>query len=170
MPLDLSASDMAVHQAPETSLLLHTEWPFRESDSDRLISMVNGNTANLGLFVESFVSPLHPDRTVVAIVPHGDEAATAIRELFTPSQRQGPVYGGVAISQDGRFQSFLTGTMAYHAGQFDDYQYATVLLFENYRLIPILVLFLAILIAAWVRWSTERIAARRLAALATNRG
>jgi hypothetical protein len=76
----------------------------------------------------------------------------------------------VAISQDGRFQSYLTGTMAYHAGRFDDYQYATVLLFENYRLIPFLVLFLALLIAAWVRWSTELVAARRLAAWVTNRG
>jgi cellulose synthase (UDP-forming) len=170
MPLDLAGSEMRVHQAPETSLLLHPEWPFRESDSDRLISAVNGNTTGVGLFVESFVSPLHPDRTVVAIVPHGDDAASAVRALFTPSERQGPVYGGVAISQDGRFQSYLTGTMAYHAGRFDDYQYATVLLFENYRLIPFLVLFLALLIAAWVRWSTELVAARRLAAWVTNRG
>lgn len=170
MPLDLSGSDLRVHQAPETSLLLHPEWPFQQSDSDRLISAVNGDTTSVGLFVESFVSPLHPDRIAVAIVPHGDNAAPAVRALFTPSERQGPVYGGVAISQDGRFQSYLTGTMAYHAGRFNEYQYATVLLFENYRVIPVLVLFLAILIAAWVRWSTERVAARRLAAWATNRG
>lgn len=170
MPLDLSSSEMQVHQAPESTLLLRPEWPFRESDSDRLTSLLNGNVAGIGLFVQSFVSPLHPDRTVVAIVPHGSGAADAVRALFTPSERQGPVYGGVALSQDGRFQSFLTGTAAYHAGRFNDYQYATVLLFENYRVLPLFVLFLSLFIAAWVRWSTERVAARRLAPWVNHRG
>jgi hypothetical protein len=52
---------------------------------------------------------------------------------------------------------------AYHSGNLNRYQYATVLLFENYFLIPLLVLLLAGMIVAWVRWCTERIAARRLA-------
>jgi hypothetical protein len=113
--------------------------------------------------VESFVSPLRQDRLVVALVPGGPHAIGALRALFTPSERQGPVYGGVAISQNGRFDSFLVGTLAYHSGNLNRYQYATVLLFENYLLIPLLVLLLAGMIVAWVRWSTERIAARRLA-------
>ncbi|HLJ78515.1 MAG TPA: UDP-forming cellulose synthase catalytic subunit [Acidobacteriaceae bacterium] len=170
MPLDMSAPATQVHQAPETTLLLRPQWPFRESDGDRLTSLLNGDVSGVGLFVESFVSPLHPDRAVVAIVPHGSGAADAVRGLFTPSERQGPVYGGVAVSQDGRFQSFLTGTAAYHAGRFNQYQYATVLLFENYRILPLFVLFLSLFIAAWVRWSTERVAARRLAPWVSNRG
>ena len=170
MPLDMSGPDMQVHQAPESTLLLRPEWPFRERDGEHLISMLNGDLSGIGLFVQSFVSPLHQDRTVVAIVPHGDRAADAVRALFTPSERQGPVYGGVAVSEDGRFESFLTGTLAYHAGHFNEYQYATVLLFEHYRIVPLLVLFLSIFIAAWVRWSTEHVAARRLATGVSSRG
>jgi hypothetical protein len=101
---------------------------------------------------------------VVAIVPGGSGAIDAVRALFTPSERQGPVYGGVALSQNGRFQSFLVGTLAYHAGELDRFQFVTVLLSENYRLSPLLVLLLSIFIAAWVRRYTERVAARRLAA------
>jgi len=113
--------------------------------------------------VESFVSPLRADRQVVVIVPDGPNAIDAVRALFTPSERQGPVYGGVAISRNGHFDSFLVGTLAYHSGKLDRYQYSTVLLIENYLYIPLLVLLLAGMIVAWMRWSTERVAARRLA-------
>jgi hypothetical protein len=170
MPLDLSSTEAAVHQAPESALLLHPAWPFRENDGSRLNSVLNGGLERIGLFLEGFVSPLHPDRTVVAIVPQGTGAADAVRALFTPSEREGPVYGGVALSQNGRFQSFLAGTAAYHAGAFDRYQFAIVLLFENYRVLPLFVLLLSCLIAAWVRLSTERVAARRLAAWVIHRG
>jgi hypothetical protein len=163
MPLDLSVQGMRVNQVAEWTLLFHPEWPFRSYDSERLAHLLNDKIASVNLFVESFVSPLRPDRVVVAITPSGASAIGAVRALFTPSERQGPVYGGVAISRNGRFQSFLVGTRAYHAGELNDYQFVTVFLFENYRLIPLVVLFLSVVIVAWVRWSTERVAARRLA-------
>ena len=169
MPLDVSAPDMRIDQAPYTVLALHPEWPFRVNDSTRLGTLLDGGTNNIGLFVESFMSPLRRDRLVVAIVPGASNGIDAVRALFTPSERQGPVYGGLAISQNGRFDSFLVGTQAYHAGQFDTYQFATVFLFENYRLIPLPVFLLSAIIAAWVRWGTERVAERRLTAWATNR-
>jgi hypothetical protein len=99
---------------------------------------------------------------VVAIVP-GPDATDAVRALFTPSEREGPVYGGVAVSHDGRFESFLVGTLAYHNGELNRYQFATILLIEDYWLIPLFLLLFAALIAAWVRWSTGRVAAQRLA-------
>lgn len=170
MPLEISGQEMDVNQAPESTLLMNPAWPFREYDSSKLQSLIDGTENNIGLFVEGFISPLHADRTVVAIVPGGSDPIDAIRALFTPSERQGPVYGGVAISQNGRFESFLVGTEAYHAGDFDRYQYAAVLLFENYRLIPLILLVLSLLVVAWLRLSTERVAKRRLAALAPNRG
>jgi hypothetical protein len=135
-----------------------------------LKSLIDGDDTNIGVFVESFISPLHADRAVVAIVPGDNHSIEAIRALFTPSERQGPVYGGVAISQSGRFDSFLVGTQAYHAGNFNRYQLATVLLFENYHLIPLFLLVLSLVIVAWVRLSTERVAKRRLAACDANRG
>lgn len=164
MPVALSGAEMQVHQAPESTLLLNPEWPFREYDRARLKSALRSGAGYINLFVESFVSPLDSDRTVVALAPDGPKAIDAVRSLFTPSERQGPVYGGVALSQNGRFQSFLVGTQAYHAGEFDRIQFATVLLFEHYRLIPLLVLVLSLFIVAWVRFSTERVAKRRLAA------
>ncbi len=121
-----------------------------------------GGGASADALVESFVSPLRTDRAVVAIDPSGSSAIDAVRGLFTPSERQGPVYGGVAVSQNGRFESFLVGTLAYHAGELDRYQYTTVLLIEYYWLIPLIVLLLAVIIVAWVRWTTERLAAQRL--------
>ena len=54
--------------------------------------------------------------------------------------------------------------LAFHAGELDQYQFATILLIENYWLIPLFLLFFAAVIAASVRWSTGRVAARRLAA------
>ncbi len=170
MPLDISGREMRVNQAPESTLFFNPEWPFREYDSARLQSLLTEGATNAGLYVESFVSPLHSNRAVVAIVPSGPNAVGAVRALFTPYERQGPVYGGVAISQNGRFESFLVGTQAYHAGDFNRDQFAEVLLFEHYRLIPLLLLVLSLVIVAWLRFSTERVAKRRLAALITNRG
>ena len=162
MPLALSGLDMRVSQGAAWTLLLHPEWPFREYDGGRLQRSL-GDVANLDVLVESFVSPLRPDRLVVAIVPRGLGAIDNVRALFTPSERQGPVYGGVAVSRNGRFESYLVGTLAYHAGELDRYQHATVLLIEHYWLIPPLVLVLAVVIAAWVRRTTERVAEGRLA-------
>jgi cellulose synthase (UDP-forming) len=162
MPLDLSGGKMSVNESRAPSLLLHAEWPFRDSDHDLLTKLLS-NGSGVDALVESFASPLHPDRLVVAIVPRGSEAVDAVRALFTPSERQGPVYGGVAVSRDGRFESFLVGSLAYHAGNPDRYQYTAVLLFENYWIIPLLVVLIAAMIVAWLHRSTERVAARRLA-------
>lgn len=162
MPLGLSGSTLKVNEAGETTLLLHREWPFRRYDGKRLKSLIAGD-ATADLFVESFISPLRVGREVVAIVPGSPNAIEPIRMLFTPSERQGPVYGGVAISRNGRFASFLVGTSAYHSGEVNRYQYAAVLLIEDYWLIPLILLLLALMIVAWVRWSTERVAAERLA-------
>ncbi|HEV2326098.1 MAG TPA: UDP-forming cellulose synthase catalytic subunit [Terracidiphilus sp.] len=172
MPLELSGPEMSVNQAAESTLLLNPEWPFREYDSGRLKGVIDGGATGIGLFIESFVSPLHTDRAVVTIDPSGSgsHALEAVRALFTPSERQGPVYGGVALSQNGHFESYLVGTQAYHAGDFNRYQFGLVLLFEHYRLIPLALLLLCLILVAWVRFSTERVAKRRLAALVTNRG
>ena len=169
MPLDLSGPGMRINQGFGSTIqgaastwLLHPEWPFRNYDYGRLASLLN-NGAGIDAIVESFASPLHPDRLAVALVPRGPHAPEALRALFTPSERRGPVYGGVAVSQNGRFASFLVGNFAYHAGQFDQYQYAAVFVLEHYSLIPLAVVLFAIMIVAWVRKKTERVAARRLA-------
>lgn len=162
MPLGLSGATMQVNDARESTLLLHPQWPIRSADGSRLRRLISGD-ADADVFVESFISPLHEHRDVVAIVPSSSNAIEAIRALFTPSEREGPVYGGVALSRNGRFQSFLVGTGAYHAGEFDRSQYTAVLLIENYWLIPLILLLLALIIVAWVRWSTERVAADRVA-------
>jgi cellulose synthase (UDP-forming) len=166
MPLELAGQVLRVNQTEMSTRLLHPEWPFRVYDGGRLRRLIGGG-ASPDLLIESFVSPLRADRVVVAIDPSGSDAIDAVRALFTPSERQGPVYGGVAVSRNGRFESFLVGTLAYHAGELDRYQYTTVLLIEYYWLIPMLVLLLALLIVAWVRWTTERVAEERLAASET---
>jgi cellulose synthase (UDP-forming) len=162
MPLVISGHDWRTDESTAWTLLLHPEWPFREYDAGRLRRLLVSGP-NLDALVESFVSPLRPDRLVVAIVPGTSNAVDSVRALFTPLEHQGPVYGGVAVSHKGRFESFLVGTLAYRAGELDRYQYTTVLLIEEYRLIPALILLLAAVIAAWMRRSTERVAERRLA-------
>ncbi|HLY40343.1 MAG TPA: UDP-forming cellulose synthase catalytic subunit [Terracidiphilus sp.] len=162
MPLAFSDPGMHANESPATTLFMHPEWPFREYDGVRLNRLAAGNPG-LDAILESFVSPLRKDRVVVAIDPSGSDPMPAIRALFTPSERQGPVYGGVAVSRNGRFDSFLVGTQAYHNGELDRVQYGTVFLIEDYWLIPLLVLALTFVIVAWVRWLTERVAERRLA-------
>lgn len=162
MPLRLTGTSMQVNEARKSTLLMHPEWPFRNYDGNRLRRLISSDS-NQDLLLESFVSPLRNDREVVAIVPGGAQGIEAVRALFTPSEREGPVYGGVAVSRDRRFESFLVGAQAYHAGELDRYQYATVLLIEDYWLIPFLVIAFALIVVAWVRWSTERVAAERLA-------
>ena len=169
MPLALSGPGMRVNQGTAANLLLHAAWPFREYDGGRLGHLL-GSGPDLDILVESFVSPLRPDRLVVAIIPTSSHTIDAVRALFTPSERQGPVYGGVAVSRNGRFESFLVGTLAYHAGELDRQQFTTVFLIENFWMIPPLVLLLAVGIVAWVRWSTERVAERRLAPWEPDRG
>jgi len=141
---------------------LHREWPFREADRDRLAQALA--SAPVDIVVEHFVSPLRSDRSVVAIVPRNATAYDAIPAMFRPAARQGPIYGGVALARGGQFQSFLVGTLAYHAG--DDlkpYQQATVFLFEHYWLIPAVVAGFALIIAMDVHRRVESAAMRRLA-------
>jgi cellulose synthase (UDP-forming) len=166
MPLALSGPEMRVSECAAWNLFLHPEWPFRAYDGVRLRRLL-GDGVNIDALIESFVSPLRSDRLVVTIVPRGPGAIDAVRGLFTPSERPGPVYGGVAVSLNGRFESYLVGTLAYHAGELDRAQQRTVFLIEYYWLISPLVILLAVLIAAWVRRSTERVAERRLATWGT---
>ena len=75
----------------------------------------------------------------------------------------GLAHDGLAIARDGRFESFLVGTRAYHSGSLGAVQHAKVFLFEYYWLIALLVLVMALVTATELRRATERIAARRLA-------
>jgi cellulose synthase (UDP-forming) len=161
MPIGLRPDGMRVHETPVPSRLLHPELPFRERDWARLSKAVSGGTPS-DVVVEDFVSPLRSDRSVVAIAYFSKP--DAIATLFMPASRQGLVYGGVALAENGRFQSFLVGSRSYYSGQLDPYQQATIFAFENYRLIPLVVVLLAFPIGAWLHRKTEAVAARRLGA------
>jgi cellulose synthase (UDP-forming) len=161
MPLGLSSEGMQVNETPVPSRLLYPELPFRERDWARLRKVLSGEKQP-DLIVEDFVSPLRPDRSVVAMF--SPDNAGAMATLFMPGSRQGPVYGGVSISENGQFQSFLVGSLTYRSGYLDPYQQATVFAFEHYRFIPLLVALLAFVVGAWLHRSTEVVAARRLAA------
>ena len=161
MPLGLTG-DSRVNSAPEISRLQHPEWPFRSRDREKLTALLARESA-IDVVVENFVSPLRSDRSVVAIAPRSAGGPDAIAVLFSPSLEKGPIYGGVAVAQQGRFQSFLVGTFAYHSGQVDAFQQTRIFLLEHYFGIPALVVLLAFLVAAWMYSSTERVAARRLA-------
>jgi len=120
--------------------------------------------------IEQIVSPLARERSVVAIVPRDANRYEAIPEMFMPAVRKGPLYGGVAISLDGRFESFLVGSLAYRSGDLGRYQQAMVFLFEHSWLLPLLVLGPALVVALEVRRFTDRVAARRLAVPSVSEG
>ncbi len=161
MPLSLTRGLRLTNQ-PEPSRLLHAEWPYRASDREKLASLL-ATKPSLDLVAEDFVSPYRPDRCVVAIVPQGIGGSGAIGAMFTPALDKGPIYGGVAIAQNQRFQSFLVGAFAYHSGYLTSFQQTRVFLLEHYLFIPLLVVLLALILATWLHRSTERVAARRLA-------
>jgi cellulose synthase (UDP-forming) len=161
MPLD-AVHGLQLNAEPSPSRIWHPEWPFRNSDRGRLSRLLESGRSP-DLVVEDFVSPLREDRSVIALVPQRPEGIDAIAAMFTPAMDKGPIYGGVAVAENGRFQSFLVGDLAYHFGHLEPIQQAQVFLFEHYLLIPLLVIFLAFLIATWLYEATERAAARRLA-------
>ena len=164
MPLALSPDRMWPNEGqPAAQFLNPEEWLVREEDRNKLATLASGRRSLEGI-VEGFVSPLREDRSVVAIVPTDPARPDGLASLFIPNARQGPVYGGVAVSQNGRFQSFLVGVQAYHSGELDPYQQTRVFLIENYWLVPLTVALLAVFVSAWLRLRTERVAARRLAA------
>ena len=166
MPVSLSPEGMRVIAVPPPNRLLHPELPFRERDWNRLSEVIS-ESPRPDVMVEDFVSPLESDRSVVAITYL--DKPDAIATLFMPASRQGPVYGGVTISRQGRFESFLVGSQTYHSGHLDSYQQAEIFAFENYRLIPFGVVLLALVIGGWLHRGTEGVAARRLAAASSRR-
>jgi cellulose synthase (UDP-forming) len=159
MPVGLSTDGMRLNRSPAPNRLLYPEMPFRDRDWDRLAHLL-ANAKQPDLVVQDFVSPLNGERSVVAILT--PKSPTEVAALFMPATRQGPVYGGVSILDGGHFRSFLVGSRTYHSGQLTRYQRAMVFAFENYRLLPFLVVLLAFVVGAWLRRSTEAIAARRL--------
>jgi cellulose synthase (UDP-forming)/cellulose synthase operon protein B len=161
MPLGFSRDGLLINTAADSDLWLHPKWPFRPDDRERLARLVSAGYT-FDAVLEHFVSPFRPDRSVVAIVPGDDDGAVAA-SAFT-SARTGPVYGGVAVARAARFESFLLGLTAYHAGRSDDYQRAFVLVLEHYWLIPLAVLVAALIIGVRVHLGVERVAARRLIA------
>jgi cellulose synthase (UDP-forming) len=160
VPLDLSAGGLRVNAARLPSRLLYPEWPFRSADRDRLAGFV-ANRPLVDTVVEQFVSPVARDRSVVLIVPRDANNYEEVPDLFMPAVRKGPVYGGVALARNGRFQSFLVGSLAYRSGDLHSYERAEVFLFEHYWLLPLFVFVPALIVALEARRVTERVAARR---------
>jgi cellulose synthase (UDP-forming) len=161
MPLDVSSDRVRINEQPRGMRWLFPAWPVDAGDRDRLARLVNSGVT-LDAFIEGFVSPFRPDRSVVAIVPSGSDRQASVATLFMPEVQKGPVYGALAIAQGGRFQSFLTDHATYHAGDFNAYQRTTVFVVEHYWLIPVCVGLLGFMMAGSVRRATDRVAARRL--------
>jgi hypothetical protein len=160
LPLELSAGGLRVNATPLPSRWLHPQWPFRQADRIRLASFV-ANGPSVDTVIEQFVSPLVRDRSVVVVVPRDANDYGDIPDLFMPAVRKGPLYGGVALARDGRFQSFLVGLLASRSGDLHPYERAEVFLFEHYWLLPLFVVAPALVVALEVRRLTERVAARR---------
>ena len=161
MALGLIGNASVINRPSMMQSWLHPQWPFRKEDRERLARLI-GAGYSVDAVLEHFVSPYRHDRSVVAIVP-GDDGGATTAAAFT-TERQGPIYGGVSVARNGRFESFVLGVTAYHSGRTDRYDRAFVLVREHYWLIPAVVLVLACVIGRTVYGGTERIAARRLAA------
>ena len=160
MALGLMRDESIINSAPKTQLWLHPQWPFRHEDRERLARLI-GAGYTFDAVLEHFVSPYRRDRSVVVIVP-GDKGGETAAGAFTTA-RKGPIYGGVSVARNGRFESFLLGISAYHSGRSDRFQRAFVLVLEHYWLIPPVVFIIAGLIGATLYANTERLAVRRLA-------
>ena len=160
LPLQLNADGPRVNSNRALGRFLHPEWPFRAADDDRLTKVLAAGLRP-EMIVEQFVSPYRQDRSVVAIVPGEQSNYRDLAGLYSPAVRNGPVYGAVALARAGQFQSFLVGNLAVHSGDPGPRQRAIDFLLENYRLLPLVVVLLALVVAVEVRRGTERVAARR---------
>jgi hypothetical protein len=163
MPLDVSGERVRLTDRPDFIRQLFPARPLGAGDRDRLARVVESATT-IDAFVEGFVSPFRPDRSVVALVPSGSDGRAAMAALFMPAAPRGPVYGALAVAHGVQFQSFLVDHSTYHAGDFNTSQRTAVFVVEHYWLIPVLAVLLALAMGSRVRQITERVAARRLRA------
>jgi cellulose synthase (UDP-forming) len=161
MPLDVSGERVRLTDRPDFIRQLFPARPLGAGDRDRLARVVESATT-IDAFVEGFVSPFRPDRSVVALVPSGSDGRAAMAALFMPAAPRGPVYGALAVAHGVQFQSFLVDHSTYHAGDFNTSQRTAVFVVEHYWLIPVLAVLLALAMGSRVRQITERVAARRL--------
>jgi cellulose synthase (UDP-forming) len=161
LPLDVTTEQPRLNGPAVPNDWLHPEWPFRDRDRQRLEAFLAGSS-RFDLALEQIVSPFADDRSVVFVVPGNQDAYPEIPDLFMPALRQGPVYGGVAVSRNGRFDSFLVASTAYRSGELNPYMRAEVFLFEHYWLLPALVLAPLLMIAFQIRRATDRTASQRL--------
>jgi cellulose synthase (UDP-forming) len=163
LPLQFNADGPRVNSNRTLLRFLHPEWPFRSADDARLAAVLAPGPLP-EMIVEQFVSPFRRDRSVVVIVPGEQSNYRDMAGLYSPAVRNGPVYGAVALVRGGQFESFLVGNLAVHSGDPGPRQRAIVFLFENYRLLPLVVVVLALVVAVAVRRGTERVAGRRMVA------
>ncbi len=163
LPMQLTPDGPRVNTNRTLARFLHPEWPFRAADDDRLTKVL-AEGSRPEMIVEQFVSPYRRDRSVVAIVPGEQSNYRDLAGLYSPAVRNGPVYGAVTLARGGQFQSFLVGNLAVHSGDPGPRQRAIVFLFENYRLLPLVVVVLALVLAIEVRRGAERMAERRIPA------
>jgi cellulose synthase (UDP-forming) len=174
MPLGLSIDGPRLHddgpllnRVRRPDFWLRPQWPFRDEGRNRLSRLIERGE-QLDVVLEQFVSPFRPDRSVVAIVL-GEGGGELVSSLFA-GIRSGPIYGGLAVAHDGRFEAFPLGIQPYHAGDVDPYQRAQVFLVEHYLFIPLFVLLVALLVGSGVRDAAERVSARRLMPARTREG
>jgi cellulose synthase (UDP-forming) len=163
LPLQFDADGARLNPDRTWRRFLHPEWPFRSGDRDRLTKVLEEGPEP-EMIVAQLVSPFRGDRSAVVIVPGEQSGYREMAGLYSLAVRNGPVYGAVALAQGGRFQSFLVGKRAVHSGDPGPRQRAIVFLFENYRLLPLAVLALALVVAVDVRRAAERRAERRIPA------
>ena len=160
MPLAVAADGLRLNPTPVTSYLLRPDWPFRDDERGRLQKFLAGGE-RIDVIMQHFVSPFRPDRSVLTIVPVNNDSGQKV--IFTAA-RQGPIYGGIAVARNGRFDSFLLGIAAYHSGRLDPVQRARVFIVEHYWYVPPTVMLLALVIGRAMYGGAERVAARRLRA------
>ena len=125
------------------------------------LQMILQNDSHIEGVVQGFVSPVYPERSVVAFVSMPGENFSSMLEDWASAANGSGLYGSVSLFTGGRFHSVTLGQDRYQIGSLDTWPALQYWARRYYWLSPLLIfacLWLATLYSH--RWLEQRAAMR----------
>lgn len=162
MPISVGRSGLGLNR-PSTPWLRFLSLPFLPSGREwSRLSDALATEPNPPLLIQSFVSPLNPGRSVVAISAVTPAGLDGLADLLERSSQNEGISGVVSLQVNGRFDSFRLTTENYVIGELEWRQAFYYWVGRYLWLVPVIVLTLALMLAQqlakWVEWrANERL-------------
>ncbi len=159
MPLRMEKTGLALNR-PESIYLRLLSIPLTSEGREwrRLSDRLAGEAAS-GLVLQEFVSPLNPQRSVVAIGATSPASFEQLIDALDRSLQDEEVYGTVSLQTAKGFESYRLPSATYSLGELGWLEAMNYWVYKYMWLVPVLVLliglFLASITSGWVQRHAE---------------